>query len=98
MHKPGDVLKVGYWIYNGTIKCRVEIQFSIIRYGSGDYEDQPEWRDDQPGEWYVVSYSTPIDPNKCPSDWQIKQGEPTLAEAILKAEATLRECQLKWEA
>jgi len=97
MPKPGDILKVGHWMYNGTIKCRVEIQFSNIRYGSGDHEDQPEWRDDQPGEWYVVSYSSPTEPDKCPSDWKIGRGQSTLAEAIRIAEDSLRDCELKWE-
>ncbi len=66
MPNPGDILKVGHWIYDGTIKCRVEIQFSNIRYGSGDHEDLPEWREDQPGEWCVVSYSSPIEPENAP--------------------------------
>ena len=63
-YHPGDVLKVGYWFYDGTIRCRVEIQFSDIRFGSGDYEDPPEWRDDQPGKWFVVSCASPTKPDK----------------------------------
>ena len=56
MPKAGDILKVGHWMYDGIVRCRVEIQFSNIRYGTGDYEDDPEWCDDQPGDWFVVSY------------------------------------------
>ena len=95
--KPGDVLKVGCWKYDGTIKCRVEIQFSNIRYGSGDYEDEPEWREDQPGEWFIVSYASPTKPNECPPDWKIGQAHATLQEAMQNAEKTLSDCELKWE-
>ena len=55
MAKPDEVLKTGYWTYDGKIRCRVEIQFAIMRPGSGDDQDSPEWRDDQTGSCFVVS-------------------------------------------
>ena len=55
MAKPGEVLKTGHWTYDGKIRCRVEIQFAIMRPGSGDDQDAPEWPDDQTGSWFVVS-------------------------------------------
>jgi len=97
MPKPGDILKVGHWTYDRAIRCKVEIQFSDIRYGSGDHEDPPEWQEDQPGNWFVVSYSSPIDPDKCPPGWACGQGYPTLEEAIVNAETPLRECNLEWK-
>ena len=97
MPKAGDILKFGHWTYGGAVRCRVEIQFSDIRYGSGDYEDLPEWQQDQPGSWFVVSYSSPIDPDRCPADWKSGQGYPTLEEAIANVETTLRECNLEWK-
>ena len=95
--KPGDVLKSGHWKYDGRITCRVEIQFSNIRYGTGDYEDEADWRDDQPGEWFVVSYASPTKPHECPSDWKSGAGHATLKAAIEDAERTLSSCELKWE-
>mgnify|MGYP006865024446 CR=1 FL=1 len=97
MPKPGDILKVGQWSYDRRVKCRVEIQFSDIRYGSGDYEDAPEWRDDQPGGWFVLSYASPTEPTKCPPDWKAAPGYSTLSEAIQVAEETLHDCDLKWQ-
>jgi hypothetical protein len=97
MPKPGEILKIGHWMYGGTIRCRIEIQFSNIRYGSGDHQDPDEWRKDKSGKWYVVSYSSPTDPSKCPPSWMYASGAPTLKEAIADAEATLRSCNIEWE-
>jgi hypothetical protein len=96
MPNPGDILKVGHWIYDGTVLCRVEIQFSNIRHGSADYEDPPEWREDQPGEWFVVSYAPPTNPDICPPEWKWTPGHPTFEEAVVYAERILRDCNLKW--
>lgn len=98
MPKPGETLKVGNWTYGGLVKCRVEIQFTDIRYGSGDYEDPPEYRDDQPGNWFVLSCASPTEPEKCPPAWQsASSGEPTLEEAISHAERLLADCDLHWD-
>ncbi len=97
MPKPGDVLKSGHWIYGGKTRCRVEIQFSSMRPGSGDAEDEPEWRDDQCGSWFVVSYASPTEPDRCPPEWKHAQGCSTLEQAVAQAETTLHQCSLKWE-
>jgi hypothetical protein len=97
MPKPGDVLKSGHWTYDGKIRCRVEIQFANMRPGSGDHEDTPEWRDDKLGSWFVVSYSSPTDPDHCPKAWAYSQGCATLEEAAAEVEATLTNCGLKWD-
>jgi hypothetical protein len=97
MPEAGDILKVGHWMYDGTVRCRVEIQFSNIRYGSGDHEDDPEWRDDQPGDWFVVSCASPTTPEECLPNWKIAQGLPSLEEAIAYAEHLLRDCKLEWK-
>jgi hypothetical protein len=93
--KPGDVLKVGYWTYDGLIRCRVEIQYADIRYGTTDYEDPPEIADDLPGQWFTVSFALPTDPHNCPPPhggcWR------TLEEAVSAAESGLRAHDLVWE-
>jgi len=49
-------VRSGIWLYDGTVRSRVEIWRRSMRPGTGDYEDEAEWRDDQPGEWYEVVY------------------------------------------
>jgi hypothetical protein len=97
VRSPGDIVKVGHWTYGGTIRCRIEIQYSDVRYGSGDPEDAAEWQDDQPGDWYVVSCATPTRPAECPADWKGTPGWPSLEEAVRCAESMLRDCDLQWE-
>src|SRR5689334_13990570 len=71
MAKPGDVVKVGRWLYDDSVRCRVEIQYADIRYGSPDHEDPPELQEDVPGDWYVVSVAPPTDPENCPPSWKM---------------------------
>src|SRR4051812_45613642 len=97
MRTAGDILKVGYWTYGGAVRCRVEIQFSDIRYGSGDPQDSPEWQEDQAGDWFVEAYSSPTDPDNCPPNWKYGQGYPTLKEAVSNVETILCRCNLRWE-
>jgi hypothetical protein len=49
----------GTWLYDGTVKCQVEVWRRSLRPGTGDPEDEPTWRDDQVGEWYEVYYHAP---------------------------------------
>ncbi len=46
----------GTWTYEGSVECRVEIWRTNLRPGSKDPDDPPEFRDDQPGEWYEVLF------------------------------------------
>ena len=57
----------------------------------------PEWQEDQPGDWFVVSYSSPTDPDRCAPGWKGGQGCATLPEAVAQAENILRDCNLEWE-
>ena len=45
------------WFYDGRVECGVEIWRRGLRPGTGDHEDPPEFRDDQPGEWYEVQFA-----------------------------------------
>ena len=47
----------GMWFYDGRVECGVEIWRRCLRPGTGDHEDPPEFRDDQPGEWYEVQFA-----------------------------------------
>jgi hypothetical protein len=52
------VVKTGTFVYGGSVTCDVRIVRVAIRPGSGDYEDAPEDRDDQPGSWFRVDYGS----------------------------------------
>jgi hypothetical protein len=59
-----DIVATGTALYDGKVPYPVVIHRSPVRYGSGDYEDPPEWRDDIEGEWYYVSYRSPAEPER----------------------------------
>ena len=50
----------GTWFYDGRVEYGVEIWRRSLRPGTGDHEDPPEFRDDQPGEWYEVQYDATL--------------------------------------
>ena len=52
-------VQIGTWLYNGTVASRVEVWRRGVRPGTGDYEDDPEIRDDHVGKWYEVVYHSP---------------------------------------
>ncbi len=56
---PGTLIRTGTWLYDDTVPSRVEIWLRPVRYGSGDYEDPPEFADDQYGHFYEVYYHPP---------------------------------------
>lgn len=57
MFPDGKTVKRGTFLYSGETVCDVCIQKTDRRYGTGDEEDEPEWRDDLEGEFYYVWYS-----------------------------------------
>jgi hypothetical protein len=40
------------------VECDVQIVYSPIRYGSGDYEDPPEIENDQEIDTYYIEYGS----------------------------------------
>lgn len=53
-----SVVKAGTFLRDGTVVCDVRIARVPFRPGSGDSEDPPEDRDDQPGMWFHVEYGS----------------------------------------
>lgn len=58
------VVKEGTWLYDGTVPTGVRIVRCPVRYGTGDWEDPPDIREDlaEPGfdvQW--ASATTPRD-------------------------------------
>ena len=62
-----EIVKEGTWLYAGEITCRILLLKHGWMYGSGDYEDPEELREDHEGEFYYVQYCSPPIPNESKS-------------------------------
>ena len=62
------LVAVGKWLYDDTIECVVHIVRRNIAYGSGDYEDPVEIREDREGEFYYLKFFTPANPGRNSSE------------------------------
>lgn len=51
-------VRSGYWLYDGTVRLPVRIVQSQLRYGTGDYEDEPQVREDVVGKCFYLVYTT----------------------------------------
>ena len=49
-----ELLISGTWLYDGIVKNEAHIIKTNYKRGSGDYEDEPEIRDDQFGTFYDI--------------------------------------------
>ena len=58
------VVKRGWWLYAGTIRCDVHIVERDFFPGTGDYEDPPEIGDDRDIICYELRYEIPGYPPK----------------------------------
>jgi len=56
-------VKQGVWLYDSKFPSKVILEFRNISYGSGDYEDSPELRDDVYGEFLYLLFYSPNDEN-----------------------------------
>jgi hypothetical protein len=54
-----EVVKQGTWLYAGEIVCELRILRHGWNYGSGDYEDEEDVREDKEGEFYYIEYASP---------------------------------------
>lgn len=52
----GRPIRVGSWLYAGWVPIAVRLFRSEVRWGTGDEEDPPEWRDDQNVECYYMEF------------------------------------------
>ena len=49
-----NVVKKGIYLYDNLVECDIQIVFSQIRYGSGDYEDPEEIANNQEQPTFYV--------------------------------------------
>jgi hypothetical protein len=53
----GPIVRRGTFLYADEALCHLRIVRSDVAFGTGDYEDEPEWRDDREVECYYVEYT-----------------------------------------
>ena len=58
-----EVVKRGIALYDGTVPYNVKIVKSSVLYGTGDYEDPEEIREDRGIECYYIWYESPGPPD-----------------------------------
>ena len=87
------IARVGFFVYDGTVRCPLRIVKTDFRPGSGDVEDPPEIADDQSGVWFRVDLTAAGDPT---TTWRVGGGYfPTQEEAERHLEDTFAD--LHWE-
>jgi len=55
---PMEIIRCGYFLYDGFHPTELRIVRSPIRYGTGDYEDPPEICNDIEVETYYIEYGS----------------------------------------
>ena len=73
------IVKTGTFLYDGQITCDVVIVRGPICYGSGDYEDSPEYADDHERETFYIHYGSTTERGRYNAGGG---GPPTLSAAI----------------
>jgi hypothetical protein len=58
--RPTDrLVKRGTFLYDGSVRCAVEIWQTDFRPGSGDHEDPDDIREDAHGTFFAIRYAFP---------------------------------------
>jgi hypothetical protein len=58
-----EAMRVGFFLYDGTVRCPLRIVKTDLRPGSGDADDSPEIANDQCGPWFRVDLTAGGDPD-----------------------------------
>lgn len=89
--RPGDrIVREGFMLYDGRVRCPVRVVRTRMRPGSGDYEDEPELANDQPGIWFRIDLTAAGDPNRWASH---VEGLRSMQEAL----AELEKYSVEWK-
>jgi hypothetical protein len=90
------VVRTGTWLYANQIPSDVRIVRTNERPGSGDYEDEPEFRDDRPGIWYRVDFAE-AGAQKSFSDFGAGGGHFPDLESAMRGAFSLTNGTLRWD-
>lgn len=77
------IVKQGVFLYDNLVECDIRIVFSPIRYGSGDYEDPEEIRNDVETPTFYIELSSTTQRGVFNAGGGC---HPTLEQAILSAQ------------
>ncbi|MCP3887439.1 MAG: hypothetical protein GY702_01000 [Desulfobulbaceae bacterium] len=83
MNEKKEIIKKGTFLYDGSVVTDIQINKTNIRYGTGDYEDESEYRDDVEGEFYNVEFGSTTERGKFVSS---SLSHTSLKDAIAEAE------------
>jgi hypothetical protein len=62
--RPGDrIVKAGYFMYDGTVRCAIRIVQTDTIPGTGDFENGPERAEDRHGTFFRIDISAAGSPN-----------------------------------
>lgn len=77
------IVKEGIFLYDGIVECNIRVVQSPIRYGTGDYDDEPAISNDMRVDTFYILYGSTTEKNK----YNAKGGPyDSLCEAIFAAE------------
>lgn len=80
------IVQEGAWLYDGQVPTGVRVVHCNVRYGTGDWQDPPEIRNDVSGAGFDVQWASPTSPSTYSA--HASAVFPTLADAIAYAEGT----------
>ena len=80
------IVQEGTWLYDGQVSTGVRVVHCNIRYGTGDWQDPPEIRNDFSVAGFDVQWASPTSPSTYSA--HASAVFLTLADAIAYAEGT----------
>ena len=92
MFDGAEVVREGIWLYD-TLSCKIRIIKWNVLYGTGDFEDEPEIRDDREIECYYAIFESPVNRGCFKSS---SSGFLTINEVISEAEKMIRQ-KITWD-
>ena len=75
------LVDIGHWVYGGSVTCIVHLVQRNVAYGSGDYQDPIEVREDRAGKFYYLKFFAPDDPTRVTSESGAFDSEKSAREA-----------------
>ena len=59
-----NIVALGTFLYDETIECDICVVYSPVLYGTGDYEDEPELRNDIEIDTYYLWFGSTTERNR----------------------------------
>lgn len=79
-----NIVKTGTFLYDDTVECDICIEYSPVRFGSGDYEDAAEIGEDVEVDTYYLWFGSTTQRGHYNAGGG---GFPSIAQAMANAES-----------